>query len=242
MVQNLVQHGYNVRACVRDSSRLDKVAHLVDMGSKGPGSVTLYDCDMFVDGAYDEAFKGVTCVYHVAAELGSTEGATPQSVYDGGMVATQKVLDSVIKSGAPGTPSVQRFIFTSSFAAVGHPGAPALGGPRLTEADWADMNTPADWADNVAYDRDIAYAKTKADTERLCYSEAEKHGFEAFGVMPCHVLGPLLCKDHGKPYAQHAAQYLLSRGRPAVALLQDAQLILSSVLQVYVADTDRRHA
>ena len=127
MVQNLVQHGYNVRACVRDSSRLDKVAHLVDMGSKGPGSVTLYDCDMFVDGAYDEAFKGVTCVYHVAAELGSTEGATPQSVYDGGMVATQKVLDSVIKSGAPGTPSVQRFIFTSSFAAVGHPGAPALG-------------------------------------------------------------------------------------------------------------------
>ena len=38
-----------------------------------------------------------TCVYHVAAELGSTEGATPQSVYDGGMVATQKLLDSVIK-------------------------------------------------------------------------------------------------------------------------------------------------
>jgi nucleoside-diphosphate-sugar epimerase len=57
------------------------------------------------------------------------------------------------------------------------------------EADWADMNMPAEWADNVKYDRDTAYAKTKADTERLCYSEAEKHGFEAFGVMPCHVVG-----------------------------------------------------
>jgi nucleoside-diphosphate-sugar epimerase len=88
---------------------------------------------MFVDGAYDEAFHGATCVYHVAAELGSTDGATPQSVYDGGMVATQKLLDSVIRSGPAGAPSVRRFIFTSSFAAVGHPGAPALGGPRLTE-------------------------------------------------------------------------------------------------------------
>ena len=27
--------GYDVRACVRDSSQLHKVAHLVDMGSKG---------------------------------------------------------------------------------------------------------------------------------------------------------------------------------------------------------------
>eukprot|EP01045_Picozoa_sp_COSAG04_P022389 COSAG04_NODE_2521_length_3978_cov_2.562516_4_plen_291_part_01 len=214
--------GYDVRACVRDSSQLHKVAHLVDMGSKGalpacsaqllltpvlsllaaplnrragPGTVTLYDADMFEDGAYDEAFSGATCVFHVAAELGSTEGATPQSVYDGGMVATQKLLDSVSKSG-----SVQRFIFTSSFAAVGHPGPPADGGSRLTEADWADMNLPDGWRSNIAYDRDTAYSATKADTERLCYSEAEKNGFEAFGVMPCHVIGPLLCKDHGKAF------------------------------------------
>ena len=106
---------------------------------------------MFEDGAYDEAFDGATCVFHVAAELGSTEGATPQSVYDGGMVATQKLLDSVSKSG-----SVQRFIFTSSFAAVGHPGPPADGGSRLTEADWADMNLADGWRDNIAYDRDTA--------------------------------------------------------------------------------------
>ena len=43
-------------------------------------------------------------------------------------------------------------------------------------------------------------AALPADTERLCYSEAEKNGFEAFGVMPCHVIGPLLCKEHGKAF------------------------------------------
>ena len=41
---------------------------------------------------------------------------TPQKVYDGGLVATRLVIDSVKKAG-----TVKRLVYTSSFAAVGHP-------------------------------------------------------------------------------------------------------------------------
>ena len=53
IVLTLVKHGYQVRACVRDASRLSNVAHLNLMNSIGPGSVSLYSCDMTIPGIYD---------------------------------------------------------------------------------------------------------------------------------------------------------------------------------------------
>ena len=64
---------------------------------------------------------------------------------------------------------------------------------RPENARW-DMAT-------VAKSREIAYAMTKVDSERFVYGEAEKYGFEAFGVCPCHVIGPLLSKSHQRPWA-----------------------------------------
>ena len=75
VVKNLVEHGYDVHACLRDSSREDKTAYLLDIDKKGPGSVKLFSCDLYkaADGEYDEAFAGCSVVFHVAADLG-TEG------------------------------------------------------------------------------------------------------------------------------------------------------------------------
>ena len=52
-------------------------------------------------------------------------------VYEGGAAAIVPIMDSIKKSG-----SVRRLIFTSSFAAVGHPGGPAPG-KTYTEDSWA---------------------------------------------------------------------------------------------------------
>ena len=71
-----------------------------------------------------------------AAELGTLEGQTPQRVYDSGFQATQHVLGSAAKSG-----TVKRFIYTSSNAAVYHPGTPKPswhGDGYFTENDWGD--------------------------------------------------------------------------------------------------------
>lgn len=199
IVLNLVRHGYTVRACVRDAGNLSNTAHLSAMNRTGPGSVTLHACDMTVPGAYDDAFAGCSCVFHAAAEMGNLEGSTPLKVYEGGLEATKGVMDSIKKAG-----SVRRLVYTSSFAAVGHP---SEDGYVYTEDSWADMyperrKEGSEWnMETVKKNREVAYAKTKVDTERYVYAEAEKHGLAAFGVCPCTVIGPLLSASHQRPWA-----------------------------------------
>ncbi|MYA17521.1 MAG: NAD-dependent epimerase/dehydratase family protein, partial [Gammaproteobacteria bacterium] len=199
IVLDLVRSGYTVRACVRDAGNLANTAHLAAMNRIGPGTVTLHSCDMTVPGAYDEAFAGCSAVFHAAAEMGNLQGSTPQKVYDGGLVATRGVVDSVKTAG-----TVKRLVYTSSFAAVGHP---APEGHVYTEDSWADMNQESrregsEWnMATVARSREVAYAMTKVETERYVYDQGDKHGFEAFGVCPCHVIGPLLAASHQRPWA-----------------------------------------
>ena len=146
--KNLVEHGYTVRACVRDASRADRTQHLLAMNGRGVGSIELAEADMMVDDSYDAVFQGCTAVFHVAANVGTDprwaaatdvvgrvspiDGAIAelseeeleatssydQSVYDSLVVATERVLSSIEKSG-----SVRRLIYTSSYAAIGGPGA-----------------------------------------------------------------------------------------------------------------------
>ena len=199
IVKNLLEHGYTVRACVRDAANLANTAHLNAMNAIGEGSLTLHTCDLTVPGAYDEAFDDCVGVFHAAAEMGNLVGSTPQKVYDGGLTATRLLLDSLKKAG-----TVRRLVYTSSFAAVGHP---APEGHVYTEDSWADMNKDqrregSAWdMDTVARNREVAYAMTKVETERYVYAEADAHGFEAFGVCPCHVIGPLLSATHQRPWA-----------------------------------------
>jgi nucleoside-diphosphate-sugar epimerase len=168
------------------------------MNHIGPGSVTLHSGDMTVPGSYDDAFAGCSCVFHAAAEMGNLAGSTPLKVYEGGLDATKLVMDSVKKAD-----TVKRLVYTSSFAAVSHP---AEEGYVYTEDSWADMNQEmrpegSEWAmETVKKDRAVAYAKTKVDAERYVYGEAEKNGFAAFGVCPCHVIGPLLSASHQRPW------------------------------------------
>lgn len=196
IVLSLVQHGYTVRACVRNPSLLDKTAHLTLMNGVGPGSVTLARGDLEVEGSYDEAFRGVVCVFHAAAELGNNSpDATPESVYRLGIDATKWVLDSIKRAG-----TVRRIVYTSSLAAVCHP---APEGHLYTEASWASMNQkPEVWSmDGMKRNRDVAYAMGKEHTEKYLYAEAENMGIEAMAVCPCHVVGPLLARNHHKSFS-----------------------------------------
>lgn len=215
IVQNLVRHGYDVRACVRDPGRHEKAAHLLLMNDAGPGRVSICRGDLELQGSYDAAFAGCSCVFHAAAELGSnTPDATPEKVYRLGFDATKWVWDSVLRSG-----SVRRFVFISSMAAVGHP---APEGYVFTEDDWASTNVKEKhWnMDFMKKNRDIAYAMSKMDTEKWLYGEAQRGGLEAFGVMPCHVIGPLLSADHTKPFMWQAriADYLGGFSHPSMLL------------------------
>ena len=195
VVEDLMDQGYQVHACVRDSSNEKKVDHLLNLNDQGlEGSVELFEGDLFKHGSYDEAFAGCSAVIHAGATVGFNR-ETPQEVYDGCFTENEHVIDSVKKSG-----SVKRFVFTSSFAAVGHPRPE---GYVFTEKDWCGDNVEGyrgAWTEeNISKNRDIAYAMAKANTEKMIYKAAEEDGsFEAVSINPLHVIGPLMSENHNQ--------------------------------------------
>ena len=211
IVRDLMQQGYRVRACVRDVSRVDKIEHLQAFNDDPSlrGSVELAEADLNQPGSYDAPFSGCAGVIHAGAAVGFNK-ETPQEVYDGCFTENEHVLASVEKSG-----SVKRFIFTSSFAAVGHPRPQ---GYVFTEKDWCDDNRQdqANWSDEtIPKNRDIAYAMAKARTEKMIYAAAEKNGgFEALAILPLHVIGPLMCVNHDQGWSwQNCIRFMMS-GKP----------------------------
>lgn len=213
IVRDLLEQGYQVRACVRNTSNSGKVDHLLAMQQQGPaGSLELYEADLQVKGSYDSVFKQCSAVIHAGAAVGYNS-ESPQQVYDGCFTEVGHVLDSAMNSGA-----LKRFVFTSSFAAVGHPRPK---GYVFTEKDWCGDNEAGyrgGWSDdNIAVNRDIAYAKAKARTEKMIYAAAATAGsFDAIAILPLHVVGPLLCVNHDQSWSwQNCIKFML-RGKPYI--------------------------
>lgn len=208
IVRDFLERGYRVRACVRDPGIPEKVDHLLAMKDDEAltGEVELFAADLFKPGSYDEAFSSCCAVIHAGATVGYNK-ETPQEVYDGCFTENRHVIDSVKKAG-----TIQRFVFTSSFAAVGHPRPE---GYVFTEKDWCGDNVEAydgRWTEeNISENRDLAYAMAKANTERLLYQEAGKDGgFEAMAILPLHVIGPLMCANHDQGYSwQNCIRYMM---------------------------------
>ena len=193
IVQDLVQQGYKVRACVRDRNKPLKIDHLLAMNNMGlRGNVELREGDLFEPGSYDAPFSDCCAVIHTGAPQGYNN-ETAQQTYDGCFTATHHVLDSVLKAG-----SVKRVVFTSSFAAVTYP---CEEGYVFTEQDWADEHVEAFggmWNKNyIPTHRHIAYKMAKCGSERMLYKAAEEDGrFEAMGILPAYVIGPVMCANH----------------------------------------------
>ena len=211
IVRDLAEQGYVVRACVRDASNPNKVAHLAAMNNVGlRGSVELVEGDLFERGSYDDAFRDCSAVLHAGATVGYNK-ETPQQVYDGCFTEIEHVLDSAEKSG-----NLSRFVFTSSFAAVGHP-RPA--GYVFTEKDWCGDNPEGyrgAWTkENIPKNRDIAYAMAKANAEKMMYERAGKHGgYDAMAILPLHVIGPLMCSNHDQGWSWQNCMRYMMEGKP----------------------------
>ena len=195
MVRELILHGYQVRALIRDGSSWrgqDATAYL----SQLPGVEVIDGCDLFVPGSFDAAFKGCCSVFHTAAVLGNSAGDQPlgtgdlaQDVYNGGKSGTQNVIDAVIASG-----TVSRVIYTSSDRAVvsGPKGERVPNGYEWTETDWADDEVdPEEWQAPKN-----AYARGKVDAERMLNAAADASGggWDVVTFNPAMICGPVLFK------------------------------------------------
>ena len=211
IVMDLMEQGYEVRACVRDRSRPEKVDHLLALNEMDlRGQVELFEADLFDEGSYDEPFSGCAAVVHTGAALGHNN-ETPQQIYDGCFTEVKHVVESARKSA-----TVQRFVFTSSFSASWHHRPQ---GYVFTEKDWCDDNPDkykGAWSEDKVSERgDIAYAMGKANTERMIYKIAEEEGsFDAMAILPVHVTGPLMCASHDQAGSWQNCIKLMLQGNP----------------------------
>lgn len=193
VVTALMKRGYTVHACVTDRSNPEKTDHLEALnGTAHPGRLELFEANLLEAGSYDKPFEECSGVLHVGTAMGYGGANNSRQVYDGAVDGTRNVLGSVKRAG-----SVKRFVYTSSFAAIGHPQPP---GYVFTEKDWASENRESDknWSqDRIDDNGEMAYAMAKVETEHLVNRAAEEDGrFDAVSVCPIVVLGPLLSRAH----------------------------------------------
>jgi nucleoside-diphosphate-sugar epimerase len=205
VVISLMKRGYEVRACVTDSSNPIKTDHLLALNDAGhPGSVALHEANLLEEGSYDEVFAGCCAIIHVGTAMAYDNANTPTQVYEGAVRGTENVMASVRKAG-----TVKRFVYTSSFSAIAHP---ARSGYVFTEEDWVSDGREDDptWnLENLDEKGEIGYAWAKEETERMVYRIAEEDGgFESISMCPIVVLGPLLGEAH---YLVYSWQWFLGR-------------------------------
>ncbi|KAF7554146.1 hypothetical protein G7Z17_g3124 [Cylindrodendrum hubeiense] len=192
IVDQLLVAGYRVRGTVRDASRTGWLQSHFD-ATYGADRFTLVEVpDITTDGAFDEALKGVHGVVHTLAI--TNLDPNPDNVVPINVATTLSIARSAAKS-----PSVIRFVYTSSA------GAAAI--PKPGKEYVVNQDTYNEEAVAISYSGKgpqgpaggyLAYsaAKTKAEKALWKWYKEEKPNFVLNSVVPNAALGQVLQPQH----------------------------------------------
>ncbi len=181
VVRLLLDEGYRVRACVRDTGDRDKVGFLEAMPGYASGRLTLHAADLDQPGCFDEIFDGCHGVAHLSHV----------SDYEDHDYITM-VCDHIIAS-VERAPSVSRVVVTSSIAAVIEEVDiyEMQRRPVLYEDRYPDADNPKRTASRVGY------SMGKVLAERLFAEAAERSGrWDAITCCPGDNVGPIQSAHH----------------------------------------------
>ncbi|MFD3743404.1 NAD-dependent epimerase/dehydratase family protein [Nocardia sp. NPDC058633] len=172
-IAELLDHGYVVRATVRDLAAHAKRAHLTDLARRTGGDLEFVAASLDDDAGWAEAVADCDTVLHVASPFPATPPDDERELIEPAVEGTLRVLRAAAAAG------VRRVVLTSSVAAVayGH------------EVD--AVRTEDDWS---VVDRIPAYQKSKTLAERAAWEFAESTSAttELVVLNPGMILGPLL--------------------------------------------------
>jgi len=115
VVALLLQEGYKVRTTVRSLANSSKNQHLLDLSTKYPRRLRLYEADLLRPRSFDVPMKECDLVFHIASPF-----LMPEQISDGikqivepALLGTRNVLAAVNR-----TRSVRRVVLTSTVAAI----------------------------------------------------------------------------------------------------------------------------
>eukprot|EP00937_MAST-01D_sp_MAST-1D-sp2_P001868 g1868.t1 len=204
IVQQLLQGGYTVRACVRDAANEAKTAHLRACASEAGAAdrLSFHSADLLKDGTFDEAVAGADAVIHTAAVVLVTASDPQRTIIDPSIRGTRNLLGAIARA-----PRVRRLVHTSSVAAV-HTHTEGGASKVYTEADY---NTAAAGTD--------PYGFAKLEAERMAQAAAEDSGgrWDVAVMNPGLCLGPCMTKAHTKASPVFLRQLLFGNKQPRVS-------------------------
>ncbi|KAF4394306.1 hypothetical protein G4B88_018456 [Cannabis sativa] len=178
LVKLLLQHGYTVKASVRNPNDLKKTKHLVELdGAKE--RLHLFKADLMEEASFDSAINGCHGVFHVASPVFQLSNDPQAEIIEPAVKGTLNVLRSCVKA-----PSVKKVIITSSMAAVLINGKP-LNPNVVVDETW--FSDPV-----LCENMKIWYAASKARAEKAGWEFAKENGIELITIHPGVTLGPLL--------------------------------------------------
>ncbi|MEV0060287.1 NAD-dependent epimerase/dehydratase family protein [Nocardia sp. NPDC050718] len=174
-VRELLEHGYQVRATVRDLDAVGRRTHLVELADRLGGAVEFVQADLTADDGWDVAVKDCDYVLHVASPIPGGGEESEQAMVEAAVEGTLRVLRA-----AAVNPTVRRVVLTSSIVTVN------LGHDVDKVCTEQDFSNP---------DRLTGYDKSKALAERAArefVDGAPSLGFDLVTLHPPMILGPLL--------------------------------------------------
>lgn len=199
VVQTLLDRGYRVRACVRDTGDDAKVGFLKRMGGFASGRLTLHAADLDETGCFDDIFAGCDGIAHVSHVSTYNDADYVRRTCD-------HIIASVERSGTVG-----RVVVTSSLAAV------------ISEADIQELarrpvvdedRSPDESNPKRVPERGQGYSIGKVIAQRAFSDAASRSGgrWDAITICPADNVGPILSAHQKSGTWQHLIDEML-RGR-----------------------------
>ena len=179
LIRQLLATGWQVNTTVRDLAREPALRQLLGV-APGDKQLRCFAADLLHDAGWAEAASGCSHVAHVASPLpaGVPRDANELIVpaRDGALRALKAARDA----------GVQRFVMTSSVAAIAYGHGP--GEHHFTEADWTRLETPGI--------PPYVQSKTVAERDARDWVAREGGGLAFCTVNPSVVLGPVASADY----------------------------------------------
>ncbi|KDQ18875.1 hypothetical protein BOTBODRAFT_28363 [Botryobasidium botryosum FD-172 SS1] len=187
IVKVLLERGYSVRGTVRSASKGESLKNTFKDHGENFSYVLVED--MTIDGAYNDAVKGVDAIAHTASPV-VLNARDPYDLINPAVSGTVNILKSAKQYG----PTVKRVVITSSCATIFQPkkGNP----PIYTEEDWNEVAVKEVETKGVDADQPQKYRASKVLAERSAWKWAEENKdvvvFDVTTILPSFVLGPIL--------------------------------------------------
>ncbi|KAF1973563.1 NAD(P)-binding protein [Bimuria novae-zelandiae CBS 107.79] len=186
--KHFLDNDYKVRGTVRRLASAESLTTGPLMKYAESGALEVVEVpDITVDGAFDEAVKGVTGIAHLATPVAFDFPDGPEPVMKAAIQGTQTILNSALKAG----PQLKSFVVLSSIAAVRNLTPPPY---TFTEKDWNDFAEPMVMQNGKDTPGFMIYVASKAAAEKAFWAwrDEKKPSFAMSALNPVFVIGPAL--------------------------------------------------